>query len=159
MVALRGYHAHPLAGHPGERTHRIEVEIQVGRVRGIHGSILPGALIEDFRQLPDGLVVVGDAFCGFNPIYGQGMTIAALEAIILRDCLRQDNSALPRRYFRAAARKVGVAWQTAVSSDLGLPGVTGSRPLAMRLTGNDLSSCQGPKGVSRPKNRSAATEC
>jgi hypothetical protein len=29
---------------------------------------------------------------------------------------------------------VGVAWQTAVSSDLGLPGVTGSRPLAMRLT-------------------------
>jgi 2-polyprenyl-6-methoxyphenol hydroxylase-like FAD-dependent oxidoreductase len=85
-------------------------------------------------HLPDGLLVVGDAVCGFNPIYGQGMTIAALEAIALRDCLRQSRSDLPRRYFRAAAKRIGVAWRTAVSSDVGLPGVTGSRPLTMRLT-------------------------
>jgi 2-polyprenyl-6-methoxyphenol hydroxylase-like FAD-dependent oxidoreductase len=89
---------------------------------------------DKMRRNPDGLLVVGDAFCGFNPIYGQGMTIAALEAIALRDCLRQGPSDLPRRFFRAAAKKIRVAWQTAVSSDLGLPGVTGSRPLTMRLT-------------------------
>ena len=89
---------------------------------------------DKMRRTPDGLLVVGDAFCGFNPIYGQGMTIAALEAIALRDCLRQGPSDLPRRFFRGAAKKIRVAWQTAVSSDLGLPGVTGSRPLAMRLT-------------------------
>jgi 2-polyprenyl-6-methoxyphenol hydroxylase-like FAD-dependent oxidoreductase len=89
---------------------------------------------DKMRQTPEGLLVVGDAFCGFNPIYGQGMTIAALEAIALRDCLRQGRSDLPRRFFHAAAKKIRVAWQTAVSSDLGLPGVTGSRPLGMRLT-------------------------
>ena len=88
---------------------------------------------DKMRRVPDGFLVVGDAVCGFNPIYGQGMTIAALEALTLRDCLRQSRSDLPRRFFRAAARKVSVAWQTAVSSDLNLPGVSGAKPLSMRL--------------------------
>ena len=86
------------------------------------------------RRTPNGLLIVGDAFCGFNPIYGQGMTIAALEAIALRDCLRQGPSDPPATLFAGPPDKIRVAWQTGVLSDLGLPGVTGSRPLAMRLT-------------------------
>jgi 2-polyprenyl-6-methoxyphenol hydroxylase-like FAD-dependent oxidoreductase len=88
---------------------------------------------DKMRRIPAGFVVVGDAFCSFNPVYGQGMTIAALEAVTLRDCLRRGRSRLPRRYFRSAAKLVGGAWRTAVSSDLSLPGVTGPRPLTMRL--------------------------
>jgi 2-polyprenyl-6-methoxyphenol hydroxylase-like FAD-dependent oxidoreductase len=88
---------------------------------------------DKMRRFPEGFVVVGDAFCSFNPVYGQGMTIAALEAITLRDCLRRGRSRLPRRYFRSAAKLVGTAWRTAVSSDLSLPSVTGPRPLTMRL--------------------------
>ena len=88
---------------------------------------------DKMRRVPDRFLIVGDAVCGFNPIYGQGMTIAALEALTLRDCLRQGRSDLPRRFFRGAARKIRVAWQTAVSSDLNLPGVSGAKPLSMRL--------------------------
>jgi 2-polyprenyl-6-methoxyphenol hydroxylase-like FAD-dependent oxidoreductase len=88
---------------------------------------------DKMRRFPDRLLVVGDAFCGFNPIYGQGMTIAALEAIALRDCLRRGRADLPRRFLRRAAKKIRVVWQTAAASDLDLPNVNGSRSLRMRL--------------------------
>lgn len=83
---------------------------------------------------PDGLVVLGDAVCSFNPIYGQGMTVAAIESIILRDCLHQGDDDLAPRFFRSSARKVKVAWQTAVGSDLALPQIQGPRPLAIRAS-------------------------
>lgn len=89
---------------------------------------------DKLRRMPDGLLVVGDAVCSFNPIYGQGMTIAAIEATVLRDCLLRGDHGLPRRFFRASARNIRVAWQTAVGSDLALPEVIGPRPMSMRVT-------------------------
>lgn len=84
-------------------------------------------------RLPDGLLVCGDAICSFNPIYGQGITVAALEAIALRDCLGYGSIGLARRYFRASAKPIGVAWQMAVESDLSFPEVEGHRSRLMRL--------------------------
>jgi 2-polyprenyl-6-methoxyphenol hydroxylase-like FAD-dependent oxidoreductase len=89
---------------------------------------------DKMRRTPDNFLVVGDAFCTFNPIYGQGMTIAALEALILRDCLHRGRRELPRRYFRSAAKQLDKAWQIAVSSDLSLAEVSSTPPLKMRLT-------------------------
>ena len=43
---------------------------------------------EDLTDWPDGLLVVGDALCAFNPVYGQGISVAAAEALALRDALR-----------------------------------------------------------------------
>lgn len=89
---------------------------------------------DKLRRLPEGLLVVGDAVCSFNPIYGQGMTIAAVEAAALRDCLRRRGSGLTRRFTRMAAKHVRVAWQTAVASDLALPEVPGPRPMSIRIS-------------------------
>ena len=85
-------------------------------------------------RLPDGLLVCGDAICTFNPVYGQGMTVAALDAAALRDCLRRGGTDLPRRYFRASAKPIGVAWQMVASLDLAFPGVAGRRSRSMRVT-------------------------
>lgn len=88
---------------------------------------------DEMRRFPAGLLVFGDAICSFNPIYGQGMTVAALQALVLNRCLSGGADRLARRYFTAAAKPIGVAWQLAVGGDLSLPEVEGPRPLSTRL--------------------------
>jgi hypothetical protein len=88
---------------------------------------------DKMRRFPDGLLVCGDAICSFNPIYGQGMSVAALDAMALRDCLRRGDADLPRRYFRASAKSIGVAWRMAAGSDLTFPEVEGRRTWSMRV--------------------------
>lgn len=85
------------------------------------------------RRFPQGLLVFGDAMCSFNPIYGQGMSVAAMEALVLEKCLRRGDRDLARRFFRAAAKPIGVAWKMAVGADLALPQIEGPRPLPVRL--------------------------
>jgi 2-polyprenyl-6-methoxyphenol hydroxylase-like FAD-dependent oxidoreductase len=84
-------------------------------------------------RTPDGLVVVGDALCNFNPLYGHGMSMAAIEALVLRDCLKQGDRNLPRRFFRDSAKEIRIAWQAAVGSDLALPQIPGRRPMSIRV--------------------------
>ena len=85
---------------------------------------------ETLRAYLGGFLVIGDAFSSFNPIYGQGMTIAALEALTLRGLLSDPRAASPRlerRYFRAVGKLVAEAWETSASSDLRFPEAEGDR--------------------------------
>jgi 2-polyprenyl-6-methoxyphenol hydroxylase-like FAD-dependent oxidoreductase len=97
---------------------------------------------DKMRRFPAGLLVFGDAICSFNPIYGQGMTVAALEAVALDRCLRRGQGNLAPRFFRAAAKRIGVAWQLAVGGDLALPEIEGPRPLSMRLANRYVDRVQ-----------------
>ncbi len=97
---------------------------------------------DKMRRFPAGLLVLGDAICSFNPVYGQGMTVAALQAQALRQCLDRGANGLARRYFRAAAKPIGVAWRFAVGGDLKLPEVEGPRPLSLRLANRYVDRLQ-----------------
>ena len=74
-----------------------------------------------------GFIVTGDALCSFNPIYGQGMTVAALEALTLRRLVAEGTGDLPRRFFRAASKDIDVPWTLAVGGDLRFPQVEAKR--------------------------------
>jgi hypothetical protein len=88
---------------------------------------------ERLTRFPDGLLLVGDAICSFNPAYGQGMSVAALQALNLRRHLERTGEPDPHRFFRDLARLIDVAWDIAVGGDLAFPSVEGRRTLKIRL--------------------------
>jgi hypothetical protein len=88
---------------------------------------------ERLTAFPGGLLVIGDAVCSFNPVYGQGMTVAATEAMILRGLLDRDAVPDACRYFRAIAATIDVTWDIAVGADLAFPQVPGKRSAKVRL--------------------------
>jgi 2-polyprenyl-6-methoxyphenol hydroxylase-like FAD-dependent oxidoreductase len=88
---------------------------------------------EELARFPEGFVVSGDALCSFNPVYGQGMTVACTEAMKLRECLAKGSEGIGRRFFRAAGRLIDIPWQIAVGSDLQHERVEGKRTAQVRF--------------------------
>nr|WP_246620577.1 pyridine nucleotide-disulfide oxidoreductase [Streptomyces corallincola] len=87
--------------------------------------------LEKCRVWPERFVALGDAAATFNPLYGQGMSVAALGALALGRELGRDALAAPglsRRVQRAASESVESAWTLAVSTDVLYPDVKGGRP-------------------------------
>jgi 2-polyprenyl-6-methoxyphenol hydroxylase-like FAD-dependent oxidoreductase len=94
---------------------------------------------EKLPRQPDNLLVVGDAACAFNPIYGQGMTTAALGAETLEGCLRSSPNAgftgLSRRFQKKLAKVNSAPWLLATSEDLRVHNTEGGKAgFSTRLT-------------------------
>ena len=83
---------------------------------------------EKLTRFPGGYLVAGDAVCSFNPIYGQGMSVALTEAQTLDECLDAGDAGLPARFFAKVAAIADGPWAIATGEDYRYPQVEGARP-------------------------------
>jgi 2-polyprenyl-6-methoxyphenol hydroxylase-like FAD-dependent oxidoreductase len=86
---------------------------------------------ERLDRFPNGYLVMGDALSSFNPIYGQGMSVAALESMELQAALREGTENLASRFFRRVSKVVDIPWSIAAGNDLRIPDAAGRRTFAV----------------------------
>ncbi|OMC41862.1 hypothetical protein [Mycobacterium sp. IS-1264] len=88
---------------------------------------------DKMRRFPAGLLVMGDAICSFNPVYMQGMTMAAQQALALRNCLADGEGDVRRRFFRQTAKQIAPVWRGNRLSDFTVSQAGGWRWVLRRL--------------------------
>jgi len=124
-------------GLPVPDLHRVLEELEpVGDIPTHRFSANLRRHYERLERFPEGLVAVGDALASFNPIFGQGMTTACLDALALGACLVEqrglagpgDVTGLSRRYHVAAAKLTDAPWMMTTGEDFRYPEVEGQRP-------------------------------
>ena len=89
---------------------------------------------ERAKALPENFLLLGDAVCAFNPVYGQGMTTAALGAMTLQKCLRKQNGSLhglSRRFQKQLAKVNEAPWMLATGEDYRYRETIGGSPNLM----------------------------
>jgi 2-polyprenyl-6-methoxyphenol hydroxylase-like FAD-dependent oxidoreductase len=87
---------------------------------------------ERLETFPRGLLPFSDAICRFNPVYGQGMSVAAQEAVLLRRLLgsRQGDplAGLAPAFFAETCGLIETPWASAAVPDFAFPETEGQRP-------------------------------
>jgi flavin-dependent dehydrogenase len=92
---------------------------------------------ERMPTFPEGFVIIGDAICSFNPVYGQGMSSAALQVQALQKLLGERVTkgagleGLAGAFFPKAAEVISTPWTLAANFDFAYPQTRGERPPAM----------------------------
>jgi len=102
----------------------------------IHRYPFPSSVRRHYERLdrfPDGLVVTGDAIASFNPIYGQGMSVAALDALALHHELAAGLDGLGPRFFDRTEPIIDQVWKLAVGNDFIFRETTGPKPFGTDL--------------------------
>jgi 2-polyprenyl-6-methoxyphenol hydroxylase-like FAD-dependent oxidoreductase len=93
---------------------------------------------EKLNRWPDRLVALGDAVCGLNPIYGQGMSVSAMAAVTLGEMIGKENGRLTgiaQAFQKKYPKIVEPAWLLATSSDLEWLGNNEATSLPERFAG------------------------
>lgn len=94
---------------------------------------------ERLDSFPDGLAVTGDAIASFNPIYGQGMSAAALDALQLHHTLAADGDDIGPRFFTRATEHLDVVWKTVVGADFAYSETEGPKPFGTDVLNRYIS--------------------
>lgn len=109
--------------------------------------------VERLRRAPGGLVMLGDAVCSFNPVYGQGMSSATLQAEALGkvlDDVHTLDERFVRTFYRRTAKAVTPVWQMSIAADFALPATRGpKRPAPTSSTATWPRCCVRPRSPRR----------
>lgn len=87
---------------------------------------------EKVADFPRGLLPLGDAIARFNPVYGQGMSVAAQQAVALGETIDAADgdiaAPLAAAYLTSTANLVQSPWNMSVLPDFAFPATRGERP-------------------------------
>lgn len=79
---------------------------------------------ERLTRWPENFVVSGDAVLAFNPVYGQGMTVAVLSALKLDECLQAhlahdtNLTGFAKNFLKEQGTVQAFSWQLATGEDM-----------------------------------------
>ncbi|KAF0819886.1 hypothetical protein KIS4809_1158 [Bacillus sp. ZZV12-4809] len=90
---------------------------------------------EKMKTFPKGLLVMGDSFCRIDPVFAQGMSIAAKEAKALQEVLLSagEADADPFIFHKKLSKIVDIPWLIASTEDFRFSHTAGSKPLGVPL--------------------------
>ncbi|AQA01451.1 oxidoreductase [Mycobacterium sp. MS1601] len=91
---------------------------------------------DKLTEFPDGIVPLGDSVASFNPTFGQGMTMTAIQAAHLRRVLQSGSDDIAGQLARLAARAIFPVWTMNAIGDLVLHNAPGPQPWWYRPVGN-----------------------
>jgi 2-polyprenyl-6-methoxyphenol hydroxylase-like FAD-dependent oxidoreductase len=98
--------------------HLIQASTPLTRPAQFHCPTYERRRCEQLADFPAGLLVMGDAVCSFNPVYSEGISVAARTAAMLREHLSRDDEPAAEEFFRSVSLILDVPWGLAVSTDM-----------------------------------------
>jgi 2-polyprenyl-6-methoxyphenol hydroxylase-like FAD-dependent oxidoreductase len=91
---------------------------------------------EKMKELPKGLLLIGDTVCRIDPVFGQGMSIAVIEALALQEVFKSNQDSFQSKitsFHKKVSRIIKPIWEMVIAEDFRYPGVTGKKPFALSI--------------------------
>ncbi|WP_186673085.1 NAD(P)/FAD-dependent oxidoreductase [Sporosarcina sp. BP05] len=92
--------------------------------------------IDKTKQLPKGLLLIGDTVCRIDPVFGQGMSIAIIEALTMQKLFKNNNDDLDKlqtTFHKKIAKILSPIWNMVITEDFRYPGVSGKKPFGLSI--------------------------
>src|SRR5262249_17604143 len=120
-----GFHAFAKTLVAPEFAEAVEAAQPLGPVASFRSTVNRWRHLGRLSAWPSGLVALGDAVCTFNPVYGQGMSVATLGAVLLGQVLGKGNGAVEHTFQRRLDRLLRDPWTMATGEDYRYPQTVG----------------------------------
>ncbi|MED4205505.1 hypothetical protein [Neobacillus mesonae] len=87
--------------------------------------------LDKVKHLPEGLLLIGDTICRIDPVFGQGMSIAVLEALALQKLFQKPYKSITFEFHKQAAKIISPIWNMVITEDFRYSETIGKKPLGL----------------------------